>query len=589
MFQNTFGLNASNTGNQHSSSNLSQSNSDWTQNNGILVEITGWTNADEKDLSSFIHRKTKINIRIIQADRKTGILKASVKTDGDANTLSKCNGIRFAGNILRVKILSSPGTRSAAGGNSTVALIKSALSSRYDSTSKLLNLDGIRNDVNPELRGVLTNSQTASKFFLAMLKIALQEQYKIDSLNLSNNNLGNNSRDLIEMAASLPDLQNLALSNNNITKLDALEKLKNKLPRLRELWITGNPVDNPTSTGEIIKIFPRLTILNGLPVRDENKLTKLLSFPIPNQSSFFESSDLQRISIEFTTTYLRLWDNDRTSLISLFTPESQFSYHFDTTQIVDAPNASIDPKVPRMPHSVASSWGSYISNSRNLMRVSGLRPRMSKVFKGGEQIIQAFRSLPGSKHELEENPQNYSIEVVSVPTLNAMQISIHGGFKEVSPPVTTGKDSYSRQGNRFGTPSASSRTSLETRSFDRSLMVIAGPNGSYVVASDMLLLKPFSGLGAWCPRLSLDSIPSFSSPSNGQVVTNAVNPISIPSNIAANLNITQQQLLCKIMTETNLVLQYSLLLCEQSNWDYETALMNFQNSRSQIPREAFHS
>ncbi|KAG7816435.1 hypothetical protein KL928_004477 [Ogataea angusta] len=589
MFQNTFGPNASNTGNQHSSSNITPSGSNWTQNNGVLVEITGWTNADEKDLSSFIHRKTKVNIKIIHADRITGILKASVKTDGDANTLSKCNGIRFAGNILRIKILSYSSTTSAAGGNSTVALIKSALSSRYDSTSRLLNLDGIRNDVNTELRGVLSNSQTASKFFLAMLKIALQEHYEIESLNLSNNNLGNNSRELTEMAVSLPGLKNLALSNNNITKLDALEKLKNKLPHLRELWITGNPVDNPTATGDIIKTFPRLIILNGLPVRDENKLTKLLSFPIPNQSLFFESSDLQRVAIQFTTTYLRLWDHDRISLISLFSPESQFSYHFDTTHIVDTPIGSVDSKATRVPQSVASSWGSYISNSRNLMRVSGLRPRMSKVFRGGEQITQAFRSLPGTKHDLEENPQNYSIEVVSVPILNAMQISIHGGFKEVSLPVATGKDSNSRQGSRFGASTANSRSTLEMRSFDRSLMVIAGPNGSYIVASDMLLLKPFSGSGAWYPKVPFDSLQSFSTPSNGQTTTNAIEAISIPSDIAANLNISQQQLLCKVMTETNLVLQYSLLLCEQSNWDYGTALMNFQNSRSQIPSEAFHS
>ncbi|KAG7694413.1 hypothetical protein KL915_003380 [Ogataea haglerorum] len=589
MFQNTFGLNASNRGNQHSSTNLTPSGSDWTQNNGILVEITGWTNADEKDLSSFIHRKTKINIRLIYADRTTGILKASVKTDGDANTLSKCNGIRFAGNTLRIKILSSSGNISAAGGNSTLVLIKSALSSRYDSTSRLLNLDGIRNDANPELREVLANSQTASKFFLAMLKIALKEEYEIDSLNLSNNNLGNNSRDLIEMAISLPGLKNLALSNNNITKLDTLEKLKNKLPHLRELWITGNPIDNPTSTGEIIKIFPRLIILNGLPVRDESKLSKLLSFPIPNQSLFFESSDLQRVAIEFITTYLRLWDHDRTSLVSLFSPESQFSYHFDTTHIVDAPIGSIESKAVTVPHSVASSWGSYISNSRNLMRVSGLRPRLSKVFKGGEQIKQAFRSLPGTKHELQENPQNYSIEVVSVPVLNAMQISIHGGFQEVSPPVATGKESSTRQGGRFGAPNANTRSSLEKRSFDRSLMVIAGPNGSYIVASDMLLLKPFSGLGAWFPKSPLEATPSFSDSSNGHVLANAVEPISIPSDIAANLNLSQQQVLCKVMTETNLVLQYSLLLCEQSNWDYGTALMNFQNSRSQIPGEAFQS
>ncbi|KAH3666535.1 hypothetical protein OGAPHI_003532 [Ogataea philodendri] len=584
MFQSNFGLNQNLVDNRNYSASPSNQGFVTTNNaeRGTVVEVTGWTNANEKDLVSFIHRKTKINLKIVNADRNSGVLTASVKSEKDANILVKYNGIRFAGESLKINIVSAIDSSKS---NNTVTLIKNILASRYDPGTMMLNLDGLRNGMNPEFQGLFATTQTASKFFLALMKIASQQQLKVESLNLSNNDLGNSQKDLIEVAVSFPTLKNLALSNNNITKIETIEKLKNKLPYLRELWIVGNPIDSPSFSSDIIKCFPRLSILNGVPVRDEGKLTNLLSFPFPCASSFFESPELQSVAIQFITTYLNFWDNDRMSLLNLFTPESQFSYHFDTTHIVEASSASISIKDSRTPNSVASSWGSYISNSRNLMRVSGIKSRMSKVFKGRDPISDAFQSLPTSKHRLDKDPSSYSIEVVSVPILNAMEICVHGSFVETGSPKKSNKEGHFKNGSKYTAYHTSSRSQLSERSFDRSLLVIAGTGGSYIVASDMLLLKQYSGQGGW----SSDSHrgPVSSSPAASGLPVAQAPSSAIPADIVSKLSLSQQQILNRVFEDTKLTPQYSIMLCEQSNWDYNTAMINFNNSRAQIPKDAF--
>ena len=50
----------------------------------------------------------------------------------------------------------------------------------------------------------------------------------------------------------------------------------------------------------------------------------------------------------------------------------------------------------------------------------------------------------------------------------------------------------------------------------------------------------------------------------------------LPADIKARLNQIQQELLVKILLETKLNINYGIMLCEQSNWDYQQASVNFK-------------
>ena len=61
----------------------------------------------------------------------------------------------------------------------------------------------------------------------------------------------------------------------------------------------------------------------------------------------------------------------------------------------------------------------------------------------------------------------------------------------------------------------------------------------------------------------------------------------LPADIKARLNQIQQELLVKILLETKLNINYGIMLCEQSNWDYQQASVNFKNSAASLPSDAF--
>lgn len=61
----------------------------------------------------------------------------------------------------------------------------------------------------------------------------------------------------------------------------------------------------------------------------------------------------------------------------------------------------------------------------------------------------------------------------------------------------------------------------------------------------------------------------------------------LPAQVKANLNVMQQELLVKVLLETKLNIEYGVLLCQQSNWDYQQCISNFKISASTLPPDAF--
>ncbi|KAG0675655.1 nuclear mRNA export, poly(A)+RNA binding protein [Pichia californica] len=606
-----------NYNNNNPASNLQRAN-DYVNQNMITVEIQGWDNASQQDLVNFISRKARIVVSNTSVDQSGKLLLGQVRTMRDAQDLTKFSGARFAGQTLFIRIVDNFGlnnnsnfnsnsgssSSSSNGAKDTIELLKNFLLSCYNPQIKMLDLQNVQNNQILINNGLFSNANTTSKFFPALLKVAQKEKLEIESINLSNNNLDDYTKWLNELALNFPNIKNIALSNNNFKKIDVFDRLKNKFSSLRELIIQGNPLSQDiNSMQKLISIFPRLSILDGTPVRDEEKLNNILTFPINSKSMFFENDDLSKAATTFLTSYLNFWDNNRMNLISLYTQQSQFSYQCDSSVIGDYNG-----------NTASNLWNNYTSHSRNLKRVSNEKSRMLRLFIGPEQILNTFNCLPKSKHFLDIKPENYAIETVSFPVMSGMMITIHGDFEEVGQAdhqfadITTPNNNNNNKGhsyNRYKNNTHNNNNKkgvLEKRCFDRVFIVVPGANGAFIVASDMLCVKSYSSKKSWNEK-GIKNADENQTNTTTNTATNAItntNPNlinnipnnnaslqTLPPDIASKLNPVQQELVLKVMQETRLKLEFVLMLCEQSNWDYNTAGQNFINSKSQIPSDAY--
>lgn len=312
--------------------------------NRVKVGVKGWQNATKQDLVSFVSRKARIGIQ--DSSVEGNLVVGYVNGRDEANQLMNWNGVRFAGNALKFEILAdNGGAGGAAGTTSTITLLKNFLYRRYNPQARMLDLGNLRNDPDLTTNGLFSTVSTQSKMFPAMMKLASKEnQMIVESVNLSNNNL----RDLnmiASLAQTYPGLKNLCLANNQISRFRALEVWKNKFKDLRELLMMNNPItSDPLYRSEMLRLFPKLVILDSMVLRDENKLQQIYSIPMKLQQFFFETQELGQSSIDFVTNFLNLWDTNRTQLMALYTPQSQFSVSVDSSvPSSSVPNSDQNP------------------------------------------------------------------------------------------------------------------------------------------------------------------------------------------------------------------------------------------------------
>lgn len=544
----------------NSQANLQNNIDQFTAQNAVPVEILGWNNTTHEECISFLSRKTRIAVFDHSVDPLTGILKGYVKNQKEANDLVSWSGVKFANQSLRItkagtanSFLNQLGSSTSSSGN-VIELITQFLKSRYNPEIKMLNLSMMKQD--PSLSSIFSLISTGSKFFPAMMKIAGDLKIKVESIDLSNNEL-NDIASITTLSQTFPKLKNLSLINNNILKIKSFDNWKSKLNFLRELLIHNNPLVNIINNQEIInlklefmKIFPRLILLNGEILRNESNLISNLSFQFDSiQSMFFQDESIQEISTNFITNFLKLWDFNRSNLMILYKNQSQFSIQVDTSH----------------PHLIDSNsdFNYYLPLSRNLCRVSNPKQRLSRLNFGQDEIFKIFQQLPKSKHDLINKPLNYSIECFKIPQLNGINIILHGEFDEINQPDNLDAINGLKRFNQ------KKKILLEKRCFDRTFIVIPGVDGSMVVASDMLSIRPYTEPDAW---KSIKPTPSVA---------------DLPADVKIKLNPIQQELIVKIVIETKLNLQYGFMLCEQSNWDYQQCILNFQNSAATLPKEAY--
>lgn len=366
--------------------------------NQYPIEIMGWNGASLGECINFISRKCKVIVSNYSVDSNSGVLKGYVKNESQANTLLNWSGVKFAGQSLRFSkgvsnISNQMGGGASTGSQSTIETISQFLKARYQPEIKMLNLSNVKQDPTLTAQGFFGSLSVSSKFFPALMKVASDLKLDVDSIDLSNNEL-QDLQTLTSMAQTFPKLQNLSLQNNNFTKIKVFETWRHKLNFLRELILFNNPIVQTNDPAEIqtiklelMKSFPRLVVLSGEILRNEQVLIANLSFPFESpETMFFQDEDSRNLATNFIANYLKLWDANRSELMILYQNESQFSMQVDSSHphLIESGNSG---------YSGSTDFGYYLNNSRNLTRVSSIKARMAKLSIGQEQIYKSFPTV----------------------------------------------------------------------------------------------------------------------------------------------------------------------------------------------------
>lgn len=531
-----------------------------------------------KDLIAFLERKATA---LVQKSRLDGdALIISIKSE-DVPKFTKLDTFIFAGASLEIAHYHGENTNPQGdvdgGTNEVSTVLTDVLTRRYDPALKLLDLSNLGTD--PELINIGMFSTTAreSKLFPALMKIldsffttAEEKVEAIHSVSLASNAL-TSTTSVYALAQTLPALQNLDLSNNQLRDLNALKGWRWKFRGLNHLILSGNPLESevPSYKDDILKWYPSLRILNNEQVRssDEAKDVSKNETPIPIAAPSFR--DEAGIGETFVKMFFPAYDSDRTALINAY---------YDTSSTF---SLSVNISAPRSPETAeqkSPSWDSYIKRSRNLVKVTHLPAKMSRICTGTENIQQCWLTLPSTQHpNLLTEPEKWCIECNAIPGLpdpsgqslggvGGLIVTIHGEFFEVN--VSTGMPTC-------------------RRSFDRTFVLGPGAGaGGVRVACDALVLRAWGGSQAW--KEDATGFLLSAAPPQPRLY-----PIQVPRGFGASApgktdeQVRNEVLALELSTKTGMTLDYSGECLKQSGWTIKGALVAFEQVKANLPPEAF--
>ncbi|KFA70497.1 hypothetical protein S40285_00645 [Stachybotrys chlorohalonatus IBT 40285] len=515
------------------------------------------------DLLSFLERKASA-LTPEQQKRSVIIIKSHMVGDyvfigasaEDAQEILKINSFQFAGTDLEI-VESTEGLgyqSKATESKETQELrgrLQAILSQRYLGASKLLKLDALAADAELVSLGMFENRERALKTFKGLMaicdslfKTAKEKQEAIESISLANNNIDDVTQ--VEMVATtFPHLKNLDMSGNHLSSMQGLDRWKGKFRELDTIYVTGNPIEtaDPNFHAALLDWFPKLRVINGTELRTAEQIAAQAvaasqANPIPQNGPDFR--DMNGIGENFLLEFFAAYDSDRPSLAAKYYDDnSQFSLAVDALSVRD-PNAP--PPLP---------WASYIRASRNLIKINTQHAKVQRLFKGANMIGELWKGLPATRHpNIKEELSKYIMDCHPLTGLvdpsgqsplgvDGLVVSVHGEFEE-----------YDQKTDTMG-----------KRSFSRSFILGPGQPGRNPirVVSDMISLRAYSPL------------PNVFAPSTQQA--------SQPDQ--------QQAMMMELSKQTGMVPEYSRLCLEQVNWDFNQALVVFNEKKAQLPPAAF--
>lgn len=370
-----------------------------------------------------------------------------------------------------------------------------------------------------------------------LFKTAQEKRDAIESVSLASNSIDDITQ-VEGLATTFADLKNLDLSGNQLASIQGLGRWKGKFKSMEAVYLTGNPIETaePNLQTILLEWFPKLQNINGIQVRTPEQIAQreeeLRPKPIPQSGPDFR--DVNGIGENFLLQFFSSYDSDRQSLASrLYDETSQFSLAVDTRSVRD-PDAP-----PPMP------WTAYLKFSRNLVKINNQNARIQRLFKGAATINDLWKGLPFTRHpNIKDDISKYIMDCHPLPGLvdpqgnnsmgvDGLIISVHGEFEEHDAKTST----------------------IGKRSFSRTF--ILGPglpgHGEIRVVSDMLSLRAYSPL----PNVFVAPTPAQAAPSQEQ----------------------HQAMIAELCKQTGMVAQYSELCLVQVGWDFDKALVIFNEKK----------
>ncbi|KAI0136567.1 TAP domain-containing protein [Xylariales sp. AK1849] len=555
--------------------------------NSMMLKVAGLKNSRAahndggglKELLGFLERKAANAGKL---NRTVRIKKSQIKGDSvyitaskeDAEEILKLNGWDFAG----AKITIEP----TEGGPDGPALSESSqavkdqlvtfLGQRYDNSSKLLDFSNLGQDEGLNQMGVFAGETSPQKLFRALMAVcdtffknASAKRESIISISLAGNDIDDVIQ-IMSLAETLPDLVNLDLSRNQFKDLRGLRKWSHRFRHLQTLLLNDNPIEaaDPKYKDEITKWYPKLINLSGTFVRTPEQVAAAERgprvFPIPQCGADFR--DINRVGEGFITEFIQMYDADRQSLAAKYYDEhSTFSF-------------AVNTNAPHPPDMQPAPWGAYIKLSRNHAKITNAPSRYSRFFCGTGLIQGAWQKLPLTRHpDLATQFDKYIIDCHPIcgladPTdqsqagVEGMIMTMHGEFEDQDPDTKN----------------------TAKRGFSRTFLLGPGAPGRNPirVISDMLSLKAFSPLPTVI--ITATQVPIAPAPAPAPVLAPAPAPVPVP---ASNEDAQKQQMVLELCKQTGMTPDYSTMCLEVAIWDFNQALVTFNEKRAELPSEAF--
>ncbi|KAJ2951730.1 hypothetical protein O0L34_g13895 [Tuta absoluta] len=423
--------------------------------------------------------------------------------------------------------------------------MKLAMAKRYNAATKALDLTKFHAD--PELADIFC-ALFRPMIMLAAIDIIAENIPDLEALNLNDNKL-HGLEHLKILSSKFKCLKILYMGDNRIPFLGSLDPLKS-LP-LVELFLKGNPLVNRFQDHEIYisdvrKKFPKLTRLDGvdLPPAIGFDVTDDVVLP-PRQQSFLVNPAGQDLVRDFLTQYFAIYDSDsRQPLLE--------AYHENAVMSMAANYLSNDNR-----NSPNTRLNAYISNSRNIIRITERESRRKYLRTGRLQVVTFLSELPKTKHDL----MGFAVDLI-VFTPQMITLSMNGVYKE--PQVS-------------GSP---------TRSFHRTFVIVPNANGGFCIVNDMLYVTNTTSEQEDKAFSSGETVPTpMPAPPPAAIVNS---PAVIPAPGVAGEE-QQQQLVALLGAQTGMNNHWSVNCLQETQWDLQRALFIFNqlHSEGKIPPDAF--
>ncbi|KAF8896554.1 hypothetical protein BD779DRAFT_1496546 [Infundibulicybe gibba] len=478
----------------------------------------------------------------------------------------------------------------------SVELWREFVQSRWDRDAGFLNLDAMIDDEFVKKNNLTPPGYGGSTRDAAVLyKLASQLKPEIKSLSLANNRL--NGHHLSNLSHYLPRLANLSLQNNQLKAykdIDILSPRKEKLSRLRELVLIGNPLretelqkDHGSNyQREITRRLPSLEVLDqetlaqisfdvSQPSNTEldAQIPTSQTFPCEMGPSFITGVDGTLLS-NFLIHFFKLFDTERSALANVYDTAATFSYSANTNVPI---RARLEGHHYQLPNQRKLDWTPWYSGSRNLNKINNHSRAVRSLHIGTEAIVAYITTIPPTKHDIGGPPDKFCVDSFPVPhgQGTGLLLSIHGEFTEV------GADGI--------------------RSFDRTFILAPALPGSraktngwdVVIMSDQWVIRGYSSCNAWKPGpMLVQALPQqkpqrTTAPEASQPQTA---PISFSSDQQADLASipeVQRVLVIQVCERTQLNVKFSVDCLSGNGWDLERAVANFHEVKGTLTREAF--